>query len=918
MMTEQFQRVLSRLAKNTFDRLAALPDRLASKPQFFEPLEARQMMSSVDPGYALALGVQVFTFSPGKNLELTSSTGNKVVFSLTGKGQGEVRVVDGVFDKVSLTGTTTASSMNVAVTGSADGGTVSLNQLTVAEGAINAINAGKVKILDSVDVAASITSVVLGDISSAKIGLNKGNSAAGPSLKLGNVVDSSITITGVLAAVNVTSWKDTDETDDLIKAGVLTRASSQGDFQASISLTGNATATQNTLGSIAIVGNVQGVSWNVVGLVGAISFAGATDLDITAGKIGTINATKSGMTNVNVTADQLSTLVSRGDANNVHLKINSNGTALPVNAKAISGVSVTGNASNLSILSTDGNSNMGSIAVSGNITDLSVQITGDFAGLSAMNVKSATIDALSMSSLSLRGSGDGISITAGRLTNTSVQGDLLNSQLVIDSDATKNFQAVSNFKVVGTTKSLNITSNNQFGNFGTLNLVNSLAGGLWVIAGNMSTLTTMGTLGGLDFHGKSVTNITVGSVNGMDANLLSLGKFSASFVVSDLHLTLNTSRPAQAKGFRALGSFTSTGKADHVVITALGENSNFGAFTFTQGVTDSDIQLNGDGTTFTSPGITGVHFSADKLSTVTLKGAVEDSSFASTTSIQSITVTGNVNGLGVLVNINGSTNKAFSALGSLAVTGNASLVQISGPGANSNAGAITFTGTVSTSKFDINGNVSKLTSKSFAADVSGKIGGNLTTFNTTGLSEFSGNYIIGGGVGKLTAIGSFSAHVTAHGNIGPVAIGTEMFSALIRTTGSIGVFNVGLMKDSMILSGYRADAPLPEGIPMVATDFNNPQATMGNLTIKFIGIGGAASFINSVVAGVRLGTVSLRLINPQAPVTVDGEEEIVGPDFGIAASKYIFKVTGVGLPPLNNLSGSGVKYHDQQFVVKIV
>ncbi len=922
MMTAPLSRVLGFLNKQISARVAGLTDRgqELAQPNMFEALEGRQMMSGgsiIDDGFGTMdiVSTKSLFFTPTSKLVVTNANGNVVTFTLTGKGQGELKVSDtGAFEGVYLTGTTIATSMNVTVSGTKDGGTVAIGEIQVAAGAMNAINAAKLNLEGTLEVSASITTVTLNDVTHGTLNIFKGNTVAGPTVKLGNVEETSLTVaTGMLAGLEVGSWKDLDETADVIIAAGVGRVVSRGDFGADLMLTSNPTATQATLGSVSVTGAVDGAQWKMAGFAGAISVGSATGLSITASKIASLTATtKNGFTELSVTAGQLGTFVSRGDVEVVKLKINSDGTPSPLNFQAIAGISVVGNADNLIITSTDTNSNVGAITITGNVTDFHGDISGGLANLTATNVEGLFIDAGAVGTLGIRGSAAAVDVTAAKITTISILGNLTDADLEFDSDSTKVFQALGSMRVVGTTTDLDITSTNSFGNFGSLSLVNSLDSGNWEIAGNVTLITTNGTLGNLDYTGKTATSITVGSLNKVSMDLLSLGTFKASFVVTELDLLLNTGRPAQAKAFKALGSFTSTGKADHLTILGAGANSNFGAFTFTQGLSNASIKLNGDGATFTSPGITSVVLEAGKMTTVTLKGDVTTSSFKNT-SLTSVTVTGKVIGLGLDVNAAGSTNKAFSALGTVTINGDASDFQVSGTGAYSNVGSITITGDLLGGVFNVNGNMTKLTSKSFDKTTTGSIAGTLGTFNTTGvLSVFGGNYSIGGGISKLTAAASYEASVSAKGNIGPVTINTTMNKGVIRTTGSIGVVNIGFMNESTILSGFRADAALPEGLPVDSADFINPLATIGTVTIKIIGFPPAPSFIRSVIAGARLGLVSLK------KVSTDGAEGGGDANFGIAASKSITNVIGVGLPPLQNLTGTGIKYQDGHFVVRIV
>jgi hypothetical protein len=901
MMTAPLSRVLGFLNKKTSARLAGLTDggpEMAA-PMMFESLEGRQMMSTI-------------VFTPGHNQTVTNANGNVVVFSLTGKGQGELTVSDkGVFESVKLSATTAASALNVTVTGKADSGTVKIGAIQVAAGAMSAINAGKMDLEGALTVDATITTVTLNNVTGGTLSLFKGNTVAGPTLKLGNVTDTSLNVTGVLAGLEVNSWLDMGGEDDTIKAVAIGRVVSRGDFDANMLLTTNPTATQPTLGSVSVVGEVEGAKWSMTGAMGAVSVGSAVGLTIEASKIASLAATKSGFIETVVTAGQLGSFVSRGNVDLVNLRINMDGTPSPVNFVAIGGISIVGNANHLSISSKDANSNIGAINVSGNISNFHGVMTGNLTSLAATNVDGMVIDAGSIGSLGIRGSGKDFSITTSKISAFTVLGDLTGADLAFDSTASKVFQAMGALRVVGTTSNLDIDSVNAFGNFGSLTLVNSLDSGNWVIGGNVALISTNGTLGNLIYTGKTVTTITVGSLNTVAMDLLSVGTFKASFVVTHFDLTLNTGWPAQTAAFRALGSFTSTGKADHLTIIAAGANSNFGAFTFTQGVSDASIKLNGNGSTFTSPGITSVTLEAGKMTTVTLKGDVIDSSFKNT-ALTSVAVTGNVSGLTLNLNAAGAVSKANSALATVTISGSADQLNIIGSGANSNVGSVTVTGEVTDSKFNINGNMTKLTAKGFDEDTVGSIAGTMGTFNTTGiLSMFDGTYTIGGGITKLSSAAAFSASVAAGGNIGPVTINTTMNMGVIRTTGSIGAVNIGFMQDSTILSGFRADAELPVGLPTSSADFINPLATIGTITIKIIGFPPAPSFIRSVIAGARLGLVSLKKVSTEGLIGGDAT-------FGIAASKSINNVIGVGLPPLLNLSGTGVKYQDGKFVVKIV
>jgi uncharacterized repeat protein (TIGR03803 family) len=235
-------------------------------------------------------------------LSFTDADGTPVTLTLTGPGLGVLTPTDSGYT-IAVTGTTTASSLQISTAkakGGGDDGRFTLSGLTVGNPAdntdhtaINAVSAATTDLAGDVAITGPATSLTFGDVTGAA--LSVGAPASGPapllSVSLGRVTNAALTSAIGLKALSAIDWRDTDPgtTPDVVSApflATLTAAGRKagkagpavaGDFQASLALTAatGATAAAPTLGSASVAGSVSAGTWTVAGAVDKVTLGGA-------------------------------------------------------------------------------------------------------------------------------------------------------------------------------------------------------------------------------------------------------------------------------------------------------------------------------------------------------------------------------------------------------------------------------------------------------------------------------------------------------------------------------------------------------------------------------------------------------------------------------------------------------------------
>jgi len=201
-------------------------------------------------------------------LEQLDPEGTVVQFQLFDGGSGTiVRGKDGSFD-VNVTGSGANSRLGIATSGG--DGIVDIDDITVA-GSIASITAASARLRGDVAVSGTLGSLTLGDVgrTTGLATISIGLSGVQTAITLGTVSNATITTPGALESLEVESWTDTPASStDLISAQWITTLTSEGNFGASLLLSGHSGGA--TLGTADIGGSLTGGSWLINGRGGSV------------------------------------------------------------------------------------------------------------------------------------------------------------------------------------------------------------------------------------------------------------------------------------------------------------------------------------------------------------------------------------------------------------------------------------------------------------------------------------------------------------------------------------------------------------------------------------------------------------------------------------------------------------------------
>ncbi|HSV13865.1 MAG TPA: S8 family serine peptidase [Tepidisphaeraceae bacterium] len=207
-------------------------------------------------------------FGGNKSATYTDSTGHRVLMRLVGPGNGQIFFAGGSADpaQVNVTNTTGASTLVVA----ASNGATTLPGLSV-DGSLAALVATTANITGNVHITGTAGRIFLGNVSGGSITID-GASAAGSTIRLGAVVDSSLTTASPIAALILTSWTDTGGSADTITAPSIAVLRSLGAFNAGLNVSGGDLRIAQFLGGI--TGGTWAVSGSAATLVAKNTAAG--------------------------------------------------------------------------------------------------------------------------------------------------------------------------------------------------------------------------------------------------------------------------------------------------------------------------------------------------------------------------------------------------------------------------------------------------------------------------------------------------------------------------------------------------------------------------------------------------------------------------------------------------------------------
>ncbi|MCK4872947.1 MAG: hypothetical protein KAS72_09500 [Phycisphaerales bacterium] len=221
------------------------------------------------------------TFDGRRNVKFTAvdENGTTITMSIKGNGEGELLPDEDTADIV-LTGTDANSSFVVKTKGGA--GNVVVRDITV-NGSLKALTAKTTDLGGDLVVTGSLAKLQLDDVADQHL-ISIGaaaNPALGTKIKLDEVLDLTLTSDMPIKSLLVNSWLDQDATPDQITAPWITKLTSKGDFEASMTLS-DATVDWS-LKKMTVVGRLTGSVIRTVGSIGAITVGGITDSMIFAG-----------------------------------------------------------------------------------------------------------------------------------------------------------------------------------------------------------------------------------------------------------------------------------------------------------------------------------------------------------------------------------------------------------------------------------------------------------------------------------------------------------------------------------------------------------------------------------------------------------------------------------------------------------
>lgn len=291
--------------------------------------ESGENNNSAFSGTLLTAALQIGTVGGRSNvkLALTDSDGTLVTFALTGGGTGTITYNAGTnsYD-LDVTGTNSRSSLTITTKGGDN--QVNLRDVSItntAQQGLGKIVAKTANLIGSLTAPDGVLSVTLNDITDATmdLGAPAGVSNATTALIAQLIKNSTITSELPYKSFAAALWQDDDSTPDVLTTPALgaikisgsKTLSLPGDFEADIT---GPNDTGANLSGAKIPGSVSGATWDLAGIVGAITISGNAGA---ASKPLTINAPAIKTFTVNGNAQDLSlNLTQAYDPNNTKLQ----------------------------------------------------------------------------------------------------------------------------------------------------------------------------------------------------------------------------------------------------------------------------------------------------------------------------------------------------------------------------------------------------------------------------------------------------------------------------------------------------------------------------------------------------------------------------------------------------------------------
>jgi hypothetical protein len=222
-------------------------------------------------------------FAAGKPAKFTDSNGNLVTVALTGPGSMDFWFAGpGNYDLglLNLYNTTDKSSLSVTVTPKpkATIKTTTIGIINVQQGSLGSLTAAAASLTGDLTVSGTLGKAAFYDLTGGgtiQIG-GTANAKIGASLTFNQVKDTNLSSAMPIASLTAKAWLETDGTPETITAPSLGTLTIAGGLGANLTLLGTGLLPKGiTLTTATVSGAVASSTWDVTGLVGKVTLAGA-------------------------------------------------------------------------------------------------------------------------------------------------------------------------------------------------------------------------------------------------------------------------------------------------------------------------------------------------------------------------------------------------------------------------------------------------------------------------------------------------------------------------------------------------------------------------------------------------------------------------------------------------------------------
>ena len=222
-------------------------------------------------------------FAAGKPAKFTDSNGNLVTVALAGPGSMDFWFAgDGNYDLglLDLYNTTDKSSLTVTVTPKpkATVKTTTIGTIDVQQGSLGSLTAAAASLTGDLTVSGALGKAAFYDLTGGgtiQIG-GTADAKIGASLTFNQVKDTNLSSAMPIASLKAKTWLETDGTPETITAPSLGTLTIAGGLGANLTLLGTGLLPKGiTLTTATVSGAVASSTWDVTGLVGKVTLAGA-------------------------------------------------------------------------------------------------------------------------------------------------------------------------------------------------------------------------------------------------------------------------------------------------------------------------------------------------------------------------------------------------------------------------------------------------------------------------------------------------------------------------------------------------------------------------------------------------------------------------------------------------------------------